>query len=354
MKNSYKYIATAILALVMFSQANATDIIKKIEKSFTVNKGDQLDVDHSFGELRLKTWDRSRIDVVITIEADGYDKSKYDDIIRSIELTMPEQGDQDLTFRTRYNSKKYIDGNKNKIRVNYLLMIPKSLDMEISHSFGDLIIDDHAGRFDIEIEYGKITASALKGDGDLEVNYSKGSIRELGKSDIDIGYSEVSIDRIGSSELKAQYSSCKVMEAASLETSVRYGSLYLGKVVELAADVQYAGLTVDYLQKNLELDGKYCSGKIKINNIQKDFDRIMVDMSYGGAVLRFAEAWDACYTAEESYGSIDLDKNFKNRIENTDDFSSYYKGYLGKENGNCPREIKAEVKYGTIQMEVAN
>ena len=59
------------------NQLQAGDIEKVLyEKTFDVNKNPKLNINHSFGDLKLKNWEKNEISVRITASAETSDQEK--------------------------------------------------------------------------------------------------------------------------------------------------------------------------------------------------------------------------------------------------------------------------------------
>ena len=59
---------------------------RKIKKEFTVGASDELEIDNSYGNVDITTWNENRVVIEVTIKTNGDDEDKVEDRLRAIDV----------------------------------------------------------------------------------------------------------------------------------------------------------------------------------------------------------------------------------------------------------------------------
>src|SRR5258708_5954629 len=148
---------TALVSMPVLGLAhNGEDIDKKktISKSYTVTKEDKLEIENSFGNVMISTWDKNEIKVDIEIGAKANTEAKAQDMLDEIEVS-DHQGGHTISFKTDVGDiNDHGKHNKNndddrKFYIDYTVYMPAVNPLQIENSFGKIKIPNMSGQVNL-------------------------------------------------------------------------------------------------------------------------------------------------------------------------------------------------------------
>ncbi|WP_417886202.1 hypothetical protein [Zunongwangia sp.] len=327
---------------------------KKITKEFNVDNFGYLDIDNSYGNVDISTWDENRIVIQVLIKVSGNNLDNVLDKLDNIEINFNQDGNR-VTAHTNFekqnkgwwNSLFSSSSNANR-EVNYIIKMPVKHNLVIDNDYGAIYIDRIEGSTDISCDYGKIDIGELRGKKNiLNFDYTRNShFGYIENAEIDADYSEFSIEEAKTLSIKADYSNSEVLKVVNLNFSCDYGSFYVEKVKNLEANGDYLTTKIGRVFTTLNLSQDY--GSIRIDKLIKGTTRVKIDSDYAGIRLGYDSEMDFKFNIKTSYGNIsgteDL-TSLKNHQENT---SKEISGYYGKkESSNL---INISTSYGNVSF----
>lgn len=221
---------------------------KKIHKEFTVNSDAIFKVDNSYGNVDVVTWDENRVVVDVTIITNGNNEEKVQKKLDAISVDFDNSASE-VTARTRFNSKKSRSwwswgNNKVNMKVNYVVKIPITNNVDLSNDYGNINLDKLEGQAKISCDYGKVTTKELMADNnELSFDYTKHSYFEYIKSGtIKADYSGYTVGKANNLTIVADYSASEVEMAEDVTYNCDYGSLTLHKVNSVSGNGDYLTL----------------------------------------------------------------------------------------------------------------
>ncbi len=252
-----KTLAIALCALFVLSmKSSAAPCLTeegKQSKSFTVTKGGVLEMSVSGGDIKLSTWDKDEVLVVV----DGIDEEDMDD------LKMTQSGN---TVRVDYRPRWNQSSGDAVFKIN----IPVQFDADVRTSGGNVELRGSMK--------GKLTGSTSGGDirtgnidGTTYLKTSGGDI-SLGtvsaEAEVKTSGGDIKVEKVGKS-LKASTSGGDVEVGdvggdAVLSTSG--GEVKVGKVTG-SASLRTAGGDIELKSASGTVDAKTAGGNIRLENI---------------------------------------------------------------------------------------
>src|ERR1700733_6637635 len=96
--------ALTLPALSFAGNGNGDEVEKKktISKSYTVTSGDKLNIENSFGNVVIHTWDKNEIKVDVEVAANASTEEKAQRMLDQIEVTENREGGN-INFKTDVN-----------------------------------------------------------------------------------------------------------------------------------------------------------------------------------------------------------------------------------------------------------
>ncbi|MBX7051686.1 MAG: DUF4097 domain-containing protein [Flavobacteriales bacterium] len=297
MKKSY---LLSLALLLNFFIAEAKDegsaYYKEVKKNFQTNADVRLNLDISFADCQIKTWDQNTIDIVVKLDVTASSQSRADEMFDAFSVNINEgRENASLTVNGGYNSCGSKKMNES-YHINVEIKMPLKAVIDGHSSFGDMSIGDMQGACLINHEYGTLNINGLWsyendvrvafGDahingtngGDFRNEYGKLEIKVLqGNSEIHSSFGDLEIDRVRKEckdlEIKIEYADADIDLASDagfrFETSASYGD------IDLPDGAKKSSVESDYVSK--EVRGTIGNGEGKLE-VECDFGDVEIDI----------------------------------------------------------------------------
>ena len=352
----YKFtlLITFILAFGSFevtAQDRYSEKSREIKKSYNLSRKTRLAVNNKYGDIHINTWDKNQMDVTVIITAKKSSERKALELINNVDIDIRGDGNSgSIAFTTR------IDGNINNRRnerfsIDYKVNMPRISPIDINNKYGNLYLSDLDAAADIDVAYGKIRIDKVNGDVNLALSYGGGEIEKIGSGDLNISYSNLDIEDCADLEINSKYSNLNFGSAGRLDISNKYGNQDIGRVASIIGNSKYGGIKIDDLTHKLDLEIAY-GGGLRVRNISKDFERIVVDAEYATSELTFESGSSAQIEAKTRYGKLRHESSgFDFNYINTSNTSSEYRGKMGVRE-NPTSVVRLYASYGSIILNI--
>lgn len=344
----------ALLVVPMSVMAHTNQKIDKekvIKKEFEVHADALLEIDNSYGNLNVMTWDENRIVIEVHIKAKGNDaesvQQKLDEI--TVQFSATKEVVSAETIFTSENSNwfsKIFLNNSVSFQVNYLVKMPKTNHVSLENDYGNIMLDDLAGRADISCDYGKITTKNLLADHNkIEFDYSDNCYFEYIKSGtIEADYSGFTLAKTKNINISADYTDAKVEVAEKVVFDTDYGSLIVGKVNSLEGEADYQDIRVENLYQTMGIDLAY--GDLYVNRIAASSKDIRIDAAYSDIDLNMASDYAFDFAVYLKYADLETPSDFQFSVRSEDGSSHEYRGHRLKSNSG--NSVRINSRYGDV------
>lgn len=346
MKSTYKNIFFLVLLtpVLAFGQVERS---KEISKSYDVSPQGALSIDNKYGDVHVDTWDRNRVEVVITVTAVKGSAQKAEEYLDKVDFEIRDGNKDDLEFKTVFNGN--INNRRNeKLEIEYQVKAPSTLNLNMKNNYGNLYIAESSGDANIRVGYGNLKADKLTGDVYLKVSYGNGEVEAVSDGEIIASYSNLSVDNLGDVEITNNYSNMDFGDAGTVDISNKYGNLTMESAKNLEGYSKYGSVKVDKIYESLVFDGTH-GGGIKAYWISKDFVKVDVESSYAAIVLKFEKGFGAKLDAEMRYCDLkNYDIPFNHSFIDEGGTQKIYRGQLGSSSGSGV--IRIDSGYGNAKI----
>lgn len=271
---------------------------RTISKTYSA-AGNSLQIDNSFGDVNVTTWDRNEIKVDIHIESSSNQKEVAEKSFDNIDVIESKDGNT-IKFKTTTEKNKGSNWSckncSNTMNITYTIQIPAGNSLKIENSFGAIKIPDYNGTVSLVSKFGSLTAGKLP---------------------------------------KAE------------KVWVEFGKAIVKSMSNVTATFKFSSVTVENLSGNNTIRMEFCnSSRI---NIDSDLTGLNLNESYSTVNLRPAANLSATYHIRTSFGSL-KDRSNAN-IQRTDKPDQYGpdsdRTYEGK-SGSGAAKIEIKSSFGKI------
>jgi len=346
-------IATILVATFFFLIGQTSNVMANsdgekvlLEKSFEVNNTANLEVDHEFGKVICRNWDKNEIAVKVTAKWKSSDESRIQKMIDKVILDV--HGDRSEVVVRCKPGHKHSNGN-NSLSLIVEIQMPKSISLELSQKFGFALIETVDGPADISSEYGSLQVSELNNaQNNISIEFGEGKVKHLTAGDVDISYSEFKLETAGKVSLNSEFSNISISQKVkSLSVDLEGGNLTIEKVGDLTLEAQYSNTEIDELYNSLSLESEY--GGVEINYVSPNFTSISIENEFGSVDVTIDEAASYTFEAESEYGDINYPEKlatFSYKKRTSSGFSG--QGKIGK--GEPKSTVSIESHYGSVSI----
>ena len=321
---------------------------KKVHKEFNVNSNATLEIDNSYGNIDIFTWNENRIVIDVTITTNGNNLDKVEKKLDDINVEFSSSSNR-VIAKTRFSKSRsfWNWGNNNvSMKINYVIKMPMSNNVDLENDYGSINLDKLEGRATIDCDYGKITTKELMADNNiLTFDYTKNSYFEYIKSGtIDADYSGYTVAKTNDLRIDTDYTKSNIEIAEDVTYNCDYGSLTVRKANNIKGDGDYLTLRIGEVYKNVSVTANY--GSMKIDNMTSNAGDVSIDSDYMKITIGYSLGYSFNFDLDLSYASLRGDDGLEvsKRIEKSS--SKKYSGYHGsKGSGNT---INITSDYGSV------
>jgi hypothetical protein len=285
-------------ALAPGNLASAQDHTDKrsVSRSFPASLETTLEVENKYGKIQLVTWDKDSVSVEVEIFLTESSSSKLrklrDDIkidftgtnnyIIARTVIKSESGRLASELKSISNT---IKGSNKRVEINYLLFVPRQMDVVLNNKFGDIYMDDLEGQVDIQLSNGVLKANRLEGNSTISLSFANGMIKALGSSNMRLSYSDMVLNEANQLDLISKSSKLNVDSVNVLKIDSRRDKLHFQKVEYFYGKSSFTQVWIyDFLRES-DVYMKY--GKLTIEHVIPDFSKIYVESDYTDVSLYF-------------------------------------------------------------------
>jgi len=212
---------------------------KTYTKTYALSGSDKVDLNNSFGEMKINTWEKSEIKVDITMTGKGNTEEIAQEILDHIKIEDSKNGST-VSFNTKIENdeRNWKKGDKESRKntgfsIDYVVYLPSKTRLEATNQFGPMSIVDYTGEVVLESKFGSLTTGKLSNAKRVEVEFGKGSIASMNGGDLSIKFSRAEVKNLdGDVKANFEHSGVKI----ALDNSLK-GLNIKNNFTELKVDV---------------------------------------------------------------------------------------------------------------------
>lgn len=369
MKLVYKITGRLLLLAFFVSAAQiavaAAEYTKTIKKEFDISSDGTTSITNKYGKVEIKTWDRNRVKIDVTIVVKASSESKAQEVFDRIGVDFSNSSDY-VKAETNIESKSrswWNSSDKSDYRINYEVFLPAGNSLELNHRYGDAFVAELGGRADVSVKYGNLKAEGFGRSAKIYLGYSGGAIERVANLDAEVSYgklscgeaqnvslntkySKITIDKANEVRCETKYDGYQFGEIRTFNNTGKYDNIRIGSVEKVMIASSYTQLSLEELTKNLELEMQY--GGASIERLARGFDEVNITGKYTGFKIGVAGGADFQLDAYAKYAGIGYPSDMTITYEKDKGSEHEVKGYAGGE--NAKGNITARLNYGGLKV----
>lgn len=291
-----KKILWLALVLVISTSVTAQEkVSKKISKTYAISNAGELHLENKYGDININGWDKNEVSIEIAITVNHRKKENAEDLLKRISLIVHESddfvsinyqiADKNSGWFARFiDETSPFDFDKSNLQIDYTVYMPKKAELNVTNTFGDVLIEDWTGKLKGLVEHGDVWISENLNKADITMRYGKlrakninygaldlrnGSLDMENSTSLRINSSgmDIVLDTINSFELYSNKDEINAEQVGSIYGTLRFTTVELNLVktsVDLTmkiADFRVSGI----LEPNANIAIEQVSSEISLN-----------------------------------------------------------------------------------------
>ncbi len=357
MKTLYKTLFCFLFPLFLFAESNPENgkftKEKVIENQFKVNADATLKINNSYGNVDITSWNKNEIEIKIIITTNGDNEQEVQK--RLDEITVSINGNSSLvtavTNIPKNKSNWTFWGSKQgnvTMKINYKVKMPLKNNLDINNNYGAISLNKLEGNTKITCDYGKLILGELSGkENFLKFNYTSNStISYISNGTLHADYSGFVLDLGEKISFRGDYTKSEFKVVENLDYSCDYGKLIVGQSKIVSGRGNYVSKEFDIIGKIIDVKSNY--GKITINKLNKDFQKVIINSNYTSVKIGFDPTTSFNLNANITYAQLKGKELLDLSTQTEKNTSKAYIGTYGnKNNGGL---ISINSNYGGITL----
>jgi len=346
--------------------AKRQEFTKTIKKEFDITADGTTHISNKYGRVDVKTWDRSRVKIEVTIVVRSNSESNAQKVFDRINIEFNNSSNYvkaETSIEPRKKDWWDWGNDKSDYAINYTVLVPETNQLEVFNKYGDVYIAEMQGRTNIGVKYGNFKLDGLNEASSIDLAYGKGTVIKAQDANVLVRYARLAIEEAQNLEVKSKYSKLAFNSANEIRAMSKYDTYDIDRVKDFKNSGKYDNIEIKQAE-NVTVNSKYSD--IMINNVNASLD---FDLEYGGAQIgkiaknfsvvnivgRYTdfklqlEAGTNCrFDASADYAGIRYPSALNVTYEKDKGTFHEVQGYIGSENGQ--QLIKARIVYGGLKV----
>lgn len=327
---------------------------KRLKKEFDVNASVVLEVDNSYGDVNITTWNQDKITMEIIVKVSGSDEDAVLDQLREIDINF-QASPSKVTAKTIYGEAESSwwqklasswNSSNYKKEITYTIKMPRTGSIDIKNDYGSIAVDEIDGNSKIRCDYGQLTLGKLNGrDNQLFFDYTNNSsIDFINRGTLKADYSSFELIQGNDVVLQADYTKANISNIDILDYRCDYGNMRIGTANSLEGNGDYFDLRIQHIGKTARLKSDY--GKINIGTTLPRTQLVDITADYTQVQIGYDPKHEFVFNLYSDYGSLKTDAEV--RIDRNESNTKQNSGF--HLNANSANKISVRTDYGGIKL----
>ena len=295
---------------------------KKIIRTFPVNPDTRLDISNKYGKIQVIQWKKDSVRLEVELSVKSSSQSKLDKTMDNIEIEFTGTNYYVIantrfgsTNNTFFNDLMDLSGaiipSKNQVEINYTVMAPSNMTINLSNKFGNIYMDDMSGNVTVSLSNGDIKTNRLEGEANISVNFGNGTMNYLNNAKLNLSYADFEIRNAGQLTLTSKSSKIRIEKVDVLKIESGRDKYSVSEVNNLLGESNFSDLQIYKLNEEANFTSRY--GDFTVDSIFRNFSFINLHSEYADLDLTFNQE-SSYYMDISHHPEVDLriPENFTN------------------------------------------
>jgi hypothetical protein len=257
---------------------------REVTREFAAGADPALDINNLHGNIRIIEGTEGKIMFRIEITGKGRNSRLAREYAETVDIRFSQDGNR-ISAVTEFKS---LSCNNCERTVHYTVVVPKSVSMNLSNTFGNVILDHAAKPLRAKIGHGNLTAHTLD------------------DAAIDIRFGNADIGSCRAATVGSAHSKLKIGRAETIRMDSQFDNIDIGTVSAFDLETKHSTVTVSKLDDRfVATDFDFC--KLDISEISTGFGRIKIAAQHSTVKLALDARHSFKAALYTEFGDIDAD-----------------------------------------------
>lgn len=299
MNTTFNRILTGFLLLTFLANTGMAQTFsenKMIVRTFPANTETRLDISNKYGKVHIMQWKKDSVKLEVELSVKSNSLEKLEKIMDNIEIEFTGTNYY-IIANTRFGStgnnfftdlidlSGAIIPSKNQVEINYTVMTPPGITVNLINKFGNIYIDDMKGEVTINLSNGDIKINRLEGQSDINVNFGNGIINYLENAKLNLSYADFEIRNAVQLAVVSKSSKLRIDKAGILKIESGRDKYYISEVNNLYGSGYFSDFQIYKLIGETDFTSRY--GDFTADTVANDFSYINLHSEYADIELTF-------------------------------------------------------------------
>jgi hypothetical protein len=259
--------------------------------SYQVSEKTSVEVSNKYGKINVITWDKDSVRFEVDVRFSAGNMDKLQKLKNNIKVEFAASKYY-VIGKTTFNDIGSKIGDfvetfipSNQVSINYMVYVPKQINLKIDNKFGDIYLDDFNGSLDLKLSNGDLKANKISGTPLISVSSGNGTINSITGGRVLISYSDIRIKQADNLDLESRSSRVTIDQGSNVKIDSRRDKLNIVTIENLSVTGYFTTVEIEDLKKEFRSSLKY--GSLMVDHVDKDFTFLNVNSEYADIDLFF-------------------------------------------------------------------
>jgi len=360
---------TILAAQYAFANGGKKDFTKKIHESYAVGSMPHLEVENSFGFVKLVKGGSGKIVVDVLIKVAAKNQERADKLFETIDVQLTETTAGVRAETTTGGKESWLDSwsfswrsNDDNFSVDYTITIPENTSIDIENQHGDVIIQTDVTNADIDLQFGDLIAESFTDVLELNIAHGSVEVQNLTDATVEVNFGDFNCIQVHNLTIESQHSDVVVKTANDITADAGFGDYTIGNVrsmvnegshsdIEintvstLVAESSFTYYTIANINESFKIENEH--GDTKIKELGDSFQTGFVESSFGDVDITTDNNLELDITG--TFMSAKLPENFEIKTKIIEDHDTDIKGTYRGGSGKMGK-LTVNLEHGSLRI----
>ncbi|MFH6603786.1 hypothetical protein ACEZ3G_09890 [Maribacter algicola] len=295
-------------------------VSKKLERSYTMTDSGELHLENKYGNINLFGWDKNEVSIVIDIEVNHRKRENAEELLKRIKPIIRDNDDYvSITyeiaekeggfFANLFEKANPFDFDRSNIQVDYTVYMPVKAELELTNTFGDVIIEDWKGPLKGKVEHGDLWINDDLNKADIDMKYGKIRAKSIDYGKLTLKNGDLDMENSKNLRINSNGTEISLNTITSLEFDSNKDEVTIKEVGTIYGNLKFTTLKLDRLLTSVDMTMRVADFRVtKILDPKTDIAIAQESSEISFNITGFQHRFEA--TIEE--GLVRLPKSFDN------------------------------------------
>lgn len=286
----------AFLAAINQVHSQTYERKRSEKKAFAIKATTEIQINNKYGNIHIVNWEKDSVRFEIDMTLVGTKESKIQRNFEMIDFEFTSSANyviaktvfkdgQDSFWGEVNDLATTIFNSTNRTQINYKVFMPATCPLKIENKFGNIYLDDYAGKANITLSNGDLKANEFTADLTLKIDFGKVVIRKLNKAKISGSYAGIEIANAGAMNFDTRSSTLELGQVESLDMISRRDKINIETTKTIKGDLSFTELRCENISGLIILTTSY--GGLVFKTVSTSFEKIVLKSKFTDVSLNY-------------------------------------------------------------------